>query len=152
MKKLVLFSAAILFSVLTFGFSLTSCNDHDQVIIQENLPNTSKTFLKTHFPDCQVLYVKMERDDFFGKEYDVKMNCGVEIDFNKQGEWTDVDCNMSQVPDAIVPAAILSYVKTNYPDAFITQISKERKGYDVELNNDLDLEFDKKGNFLRIDH
>lgn len=93
----------------------------------------------------------MENDAFFGKEYDVTLDCGVEIDFDKNGEWTDIDCGHNPVPEAIIPANILNYVKEKHPNNFITQIEKKRNGYKVELNIDLDLLFDKNGNFTRFD-
>lgn len=149
MKKLVLFSMAALLSIFVSGVTLSSCDG--RIVEPEAIPNTSKDFLKTHFPECSIVRVETENDSFHGKEYDVTLDCNVEIDFNKSGDWTSVDCKVNSVPDAIVPSSILTYVKRNYPNAFITQISKERKGYEVELNNDIDLKFDYQGNFLRID-
>jgi len=42
-------------------------------------------------------------------------------------------------------------VRKSFPNTAIKKIEKKRFGYDVELINGLDLEFDSKGNFKRID-
>ena len=60
-------------------------------------------------------------------------------------------CETKAVPASLVPAAIANYVKGNFPGTFIEKIDKERYGYEIELSNDLDLKFDKKGNLKRID-
>jgi len=56
------------------------------------------------------------------------------------------------VPQAIIPAAIQQYVNKNYPDAKVLQIElTDRKGYDVDLSNGFELEFDKRFNVIEID-
>ena len=52
---------------------------------------------------------------------------------------------------AAYPEALLSFEK-NYPDAKVLQIElTDRKGYDVDLNNGFELEFDKRFNVIEID-
>ncbi|MBC8644054.1 PepSY-like domain-containing protein [Flavobacterium lindanitolerans] len=55
------------------------------------------------------------------------------------------------VPTAIVPEAITTYVTANYAGQTINTIEIERTGYDIELSNGLDLVFDSRGQFIRID-
>ncbi len=55
------------------------------------------------------------------------------------------------VPEGIVPAAIKTYIKTKHINKFVIEIKKERKEYEVELNNGIDIVFDKNGNFKRYD-
>ena len=55
------------------------------------------------------------------------------------------------VPAAIVPAAISKYVKAKFPNNTIVKISKKYAGYDIELDSDLELKFDKNGNYIGID-
>jgi len=63
-----------------------------------------------------------------------------------------VDCKHTQVPAAIIPNAIQRYVGQHYPDAKVVQIElTDRKGYDVDLNNGFDIEFDKKFRVVDID-
>ncbi len=139
--KHVLISILCLFSV-----SLTACNHNDIPITKNELPKAAQTFIDTYFSQYEIATVLKDYN-----EYEVKFTNGFDIEFDKKGEWTDVDCQMMPVPNGIVPSAIVTYVTSNYAQNFIVKISREHHGYDVELNNDLDLEFDKNGKFLRID-
>jgi hypothetical protein len=58
---------------------------------------------------------------------------------------------MTPVPAVLVPQLIATYVSTNFPGEIIVKIDKERHGYDVELSNDLDLKFNKKGMLIGMD-
>lgn len=153
MKKNIMLMLSALTVAILSATTLAACSK-DGVISPDQMPNKAKNFIETYFPDCSIIEVEygLDDDDFYReKDYDVELSCSVEIEFNKNGEWMSVDCSHNQVPDGIVPEAILGYVKQQYPDNFITSIEKERNGYDVELNYDIDLKFDKDGNFLRVD-
>ena len=76
---------------------------------------------------------------------------GTEVDFDKKGNWDNVDCKTKAVPASLVPAAIAQYVKAHYPNTVIVKIDKERGGYEIELSNDLDLKFNSKGKLIGID-
>jgi len=43
-------------------------------------------------------------------------------------------------------------VAANYTDAGINEISRDRRGYEVELTNQIELQFDQNGNFVRVDN
>ncbi len=107
-------------------------------------------FMKTNFPGQAISYAKIDKD-FSGTKYEVRLNNGVELDFDKSGTWDKVDCNFSAVPANLVPASIANYVKTHFAGAKIVKIDKERYGYDIELSNDLELKFNKKGQLMNID-
>lgn len=139
------------------GLALTSCSNDDnssnnETLIEASaLPELARTFIATHFPDAT--YVRIEKQniaDADGSIYDVHLSNGFEIDFDTNGNWTDVDGNFTAVPPAIVPETITNYVTANYPDLFISTIEIETTGYDVELSNDLDLIFNSQGEFVRI--
>lgn len=140
MKKIFL----ILFSMFTL--SLPACNRDDVPISFKELPAEAQKFVNKYFSDINISVVL--KDD---NEYEVKFANGYQIEFNKKGEWKEVDCQSDEVPAGIVPENIRKYVAQHYPQNFIVKISLDSHGYDVELNNDLDLEFDRNGNFLRID-
>jgi hypothetical protein len=86
------------------------------------------------------------------KSYDVIFTNGDKVEFDKKGNWTNVDCKHSQVPQAIIPVAIQQYVSKNYPDAKVLKIElTDHKGYEVDLSNGFDIEFDKKMRVIEID-
>ncbi|MDE6544259.1 MAG: PepSY-like domain-containing protein, partial [Muribaculaceae bacterium] len=68
------------------------------------------------------------------------------------GEGPDVDAPADQsAPAGLVPQSIALYITTNYAGAGINEISKSAAGYEIELTNGVDLDFDSMGNFLRVD-
>ncbi len=138
MKKTILF-----FAGLFLIFLFVSCDRH---ISADKLPQQAKTFLTQYFPGNTVISV--ERDGF---KYDVTLMDGTSIEFSHSGNWQDVDCQLMPVPAGIVPTPIQSYVEANFNLYFITKIKMERREYEVELNNDLDLKFDRNGNFMYAD-
>lgn len=139
MKKifLVLLSAVAILA--------TSC-DREVTIPQGQLPAKSQQFLNQYFAGIEISYIL---EDY--NSYDVKLSNGYEVDFYKNGNWKEVDCKYNAIPVGFAPQTIYDYVTTNFPTNFITKISHDNHGYEVELNNNLELEFDKNGNFKRID-
>ena len=84
-------------------------------------------------------------------DYNVRLKDGTELDFDYKGNLEEIDCQTKAVPVGIVPEKITSYVSARFADAFIVKYAIDRREQKVELNNSLELEFDKDGNFLRID-
>jgi len=126
-------------------FTAVSCA-HDRIIPVTQLPAQAQTFIKTHFADKTVAYAKQD-----GAKYEVKFNDGAEVEFDRRGNWDNVDCKFTAVPEAIVPEQIKNYVAANHPGALITKIDKERYGYEIELSNSLELKFDRNFNIFDID-
>lgn len=127
----------------------TACADDVTTTDISKLPAKAQSYLK--YFDASVAYIEIDNNGIAGKTYEVRLSDGAEIDFDKNGEWKDVDCKTKPVPKEFIPAPIANYVKTNYPNEFVTHIDRDSRGYDVELSNHLDLKFDASGNFLRFD-
>lgn len=137
--------------VCLFTLNLTVWAGNDKPIQVEELPKAAQQFIKSHFSNQSVAMAKMETE-FLDKSYDVIFTNGDKVEFDKKGKWTNVDCKHTQVPAAIIPNAIQQYVGQHYPDAKVVQIElTDRKGYDVDLNNGFDIEFDKKFRVVDID-
>lgn len=136
--------------VATSLFALQSCDKEDERVDYNKLPSAAQTFLDANYPNATVTSCVKDYDDW-SHTYEVYLSDGTHIEFDKHGEWLDVENRVSGVAQSVVPAPIWDYVTTNYASLFIVDIEKDGRGYDVELNNDLDLDFDSKGNFVRID-
>ena len=137
--------------VSLFVMNLAVFADNDKPIQVNQMPKSAQEFVKTHFSNQSVAVAKMETD-FLDKTYDVIFTNGDKVEFDKKGKWTKVDCEHTQVPVEIIPVAIQQYVGKNYPDAKVVKIEKsDRKGYDVDLSNGFDLEFDRKMRVVEID-
>jgi hypothetical protein len=143
MKKIIL--SLVCFVIATAAFA-----DKDKPISVDRLPANSKQFIATYFADSKVSYAKVETD-FLDKTYAVVFVDGNKVEFNKKGEWKDVDCKYSQVPSGIIPKKIRDYVAANHSDQKIIEIDRDRRDYEVKLNNDLELKFDLKFNIIGID-
>lgn len=131
---------------LVFATTISACGKEDKPIQKSQLPKNSQEFVDQHFADLQIAHIIKDYDS-----YDVKFTNGYDVEFNKKGEWKEVDCELDAVPAAIIPTNIADYVKTNFATSFIVRISKEYNHYDVELSTDLDLEFNLDGTYRRID-
>lgn len=57
----------------------------------------------------------------------------------------------SYIAPSELPAAILDYLSTNYPNIAIDEAELEDGIYEIELVNGLELEFDINGNFLSVE-
>ncbi len=142
MKKIKLFIAAL---VCLMMVPIVSCADGRPIPV-EQLPAEAKAFVQSNFPDLKIIYA--EKD---GSVFETRLSNGAEVEFDKKGAWTKVDCNFDAVPAAIVPEFVSTYVKSTFPEAKINKIEISRRGYEVELSNDLDLAFSKNGQLLRMD-
>lgn len=146
MKKLA-FVLGLLF--VSFSFAACSDDDDDKAISPDELPVNVKTFLEMHFPGQTIRLAEMDNDS-----YDVYLANGFEIEFDLSGEWDDVDGRNQAVPEGILrllPQQLLDYVTSNYVDRKIYEVNKESFGYEIELDNRIELEFDSTGKFIRID-
>lgn len=143
----------IVLTLLTF-VSLTAFSPllraDDRPISFEKLPETAQKFVKEHF-SSPVSLATVDKE-FFGKTYEVILADGTRIEFDKKGVWKDVEVMQDAVPDRIIPAPIAKHVVQNFPGTVIKQIEKRKRGgYQVELSNGLELKFDAKLRFTRMD-
>lgn len=122
----------------------------DQVIRFNQLPQAGQKFITSYFGAKQVSAVLMD-DDYFSKDYEVILTNGTKIEFDGDGAWTEVDGKRNAIPTGFVPKSISNYVKKSFPNAKIKKIEKKRFKYEVELTNGLDLEFNSRGQFTKID-
>lgn len=122
-----------------------------KVITFNQLPKAAQNFVNKHYDSNMVSYIYVESEFMSAKEYEVRLNDGKKIEFNAKGAWTEVDAKHKSVPQDIIPASINTYVNKSFPNNAIVQIAKSSRKYEIELSNGLDLEFDSKGRFVRID-
>lgn len=145
MKRL--FTILLIVTALCAGVAKA---DNDRAIQFYQLPEIARQFIQLHFPDGKVAVVKME-NGLVSKSYDVHFTDGSHIDFDGKGNWEEVNCKASSVPDAIVPVAILEYVRANYPGEKVVKIEKDYRKYEVKLSNRIELTFDLSFNLREVD-
>lgn len=144
MKK-ILFLMAMLFGTLQFAMA------GDVVTRDVNkLPVTAREMISKHFPQTKVSYIKIEKDLLQSTSYDVKLADGIELEFNSKGEWLEIDCKNKAVPSTFIPQTISKYMNANYSGHKTVKIERNRKGYELTLENGLEVDFDQFGGFLKL--
>lgn len=145
MKKwTILFVSMLVMSVTTWA-------GNDKPIQISQMPQAAQQFIKKHFTNQSVAVAKVETE-LLDKNYDVIFTNGDKVEFNKKGQWTNIDCKHTQVPVEVIPMAIQKYVSQQFPNAKVVKIEiTDRKGYEVDLSNGFDIEFDKKMNVIDLD-
>ena len=129
MNKIIIIALA----VFSLGI-ITAKADNDRLIAKENLPKKAQQFIDSNFKNSKITYVKDE-SYFLEKSYEVLFADGTKVEFNRKGEWKEIDCRHSSIPATIVPAKILEYVNSNYQDVRILQIERDRVDYEIKLSN-----------------
>jgi hypothetical protein len=136
-------------TVVLMFFGFVSCNK-ESIQPENEIPSEVKTYVSTHFPGNTILQSIKDKDGFT-LTYDVILSDNIQLEFNRSKEIINIDSD-KKLPDSVVPTKILEYVAANYPSNFITDWEIDGKNQQIELDNGLDLEFDKSGNFKRIDN
>ena len=121
-------------------FSVTSAYaDNDRPIQFNQLPEAAQQFINT------------EERDFMEVSYEVMFTNSIKIEFAGNGEWKEVKCKYSTLPEGIVPQPIVDYVGTNFPGVSIYAIDRGYREVEVNLTNGLELTFDSDYTLVDID-
>lgn len=148
MKSTNLLKKTLLITVMLFTF--TSCQSQEHKVIEiEKLPSNAKTFINSNFSKMSILQV-VKDSELFDKEYIVYFNEGSKIEFNSKGDWTEIEIT-SGVPQKVVPTTIYSFITKKHPNTLIFKINKDNRDYEVKLDNQIEIVFNKKGEFLHYD-
>lgn len=128
---------------------LSSCDKDDEKDIKfSELPQTAQNFILQYFPSGEATYIKREKDD--GQEkYDVLLKNGTELEFDVNGNWTEVDCKYSRLPEGILPDRIATHIAENYPQNAPYKVEKKYGGYEVTVAGSLELIYTEDGTFVR---
>ncbi len=143
-----------IFAVLVLGIVMitTACADNDVITRNLNeLPAPARATLKQQFAHTKVSYIKIDKDWFIFTTYDVQLVNGTEVSFDSKGNWTEVDGKRSEVPAFFIPKEIRKQVDEMFPGEKITKIEKDRRKYEVEFTNGVELTFDRNFNIRDTD-
>lgn len=150
MKLLIISALTSLF----FNINAWANIDREVVISFEDLPKTAQNFINKHFPQQEILSIVCEKE-IGSKEYSIYYDNGTEVKFDRKGNWESVECEYSSVPDSIIPRDILALVRSKHPEKKITSITRDLtgrdKGYEVDLDDIVEMRFDLEGRFIRYD-
>jgi len=131
-------------------------NDGDGVHIDPNsLPQSILDYIATHYPNA--IITEAER---YPNKYEVELSNGLKLEFTLDGSFIEIsggsrddnDDNEEEGdidPDDL-PQVILDYIATHYPNTTIVEAERDSDKYEVELSNDLELEFTLDGRLIKI--
>ena len=98
------------------------------VVGVQQLPAPAQEVMTKCFADKTLLTILKERG-----EYEVIFNTGEKIEFNKKGEWTEVSCHTTQVPDILIPNPIKMRIMADFSNTRIVKIDRTRNGKKYEV-------------------
>ena len=135
-------------SIITAIFAFILCCT-TAVKAQNSNPAVAQ-FVEQHFPKATIQTVLPDDDDI-----DVILSDFTKIEFSLNYEWKNVDCEhatlYTSVPATLVPEQITAYVTANFPNATIKKLEKKYSGWEIELNNELEVKFNSNFKVTKID-
>lgn len=136
------------FMIAVVALMFTSC-EAEAMVPATNVPVEIQNYLEKHFPDNPVLQTIKDVD---GLEltYDISLKDGVFVEFNRSKEVIDIE-STTMLPESVIPAKLAEFVAANYSGSFILGWEKDGRNQQIKLDNGVELEFNRKGEFLRID-
>ena len=137
--------------VMSVTLLVTTAQAQEKAITITEMPQAAQEFVKKYYDVKSVSHVILEDELFSRKEYKVVLTDGTDLEFDSKGQWTEVDAQRQAVPAEIIPQKIRNYVSQSFPNNKIVQISRSSRKYEVELTSGLNLDFNAKGEFIRID-
>ncbi len=132
------------FPILLGVWMLSSCDDEKKIDFGD-LPSEARSFIENYFPSADILSIVQEKEDG-RKEYQVKLSDGTDMEFDEDGEWTNIECYFSPLPTGILPANVITKVEELHPEAYINGVEKELGGYVVEVTDAGGIDWDMRFN------
>ncbi len=132
------------------AFMLTSCEKEDEFLIDiSQVPSEIQTFVSNHFP-AQTITRVIKETEGSAQTHDLYLDNLTKLEFNGTNNVVDTE-GPSKLPDSLLSENILIFVGLTYPTNYITGWELDNSNQQIQLNNGIEIEFNKNGNFLRID-
>ncbi|MGN0207491.1 MAG: PepSY-like domain-containing protein [Muribaculaceae bacterium] len=143
MKKAIIVIVAILGCII-------AAEAKDRVLPQNQIPAQITAFVKKHFRGDKISVVTEDKE-WLSSEYKAMLSSGATLEFDSKFEWTEVDCNRQRVPASIVPGEIADYIAKHFPGKFPVKIDRDKRKWEVEIDNGTELTFDSSFRLSEID-
>lgn len=114
----------------------------------EELPAPAQHFVKGNFADERVTHVWVE-GRMIDRDYEVVFADGSRVEFDKNGQWEEIGTKYGKIPASVLPQGIRTYLRQHYSDQPMRRVERDRKGYEVELGNGVELDFGLDGQLLK---
>lgn len=116
---------------------------------QQSLPESIKTFLKTHFPNVATEEIKLKT---LSSIYEVDLKNGYDLKFNTDGDWVEIEApNNIYISHDLVYKLLPGEIYENLKKHNVVNKIKEIDfnpiwGYKIDINKKDDLYFNLNGN------
>lgn len=120
--------------------------DDDRPIPISSLPQNIRDYIASNYPNVTIIWAEVDDD-----EYEVTLSDGTELYFDLRGRFIKAERDDVPVNPADLPASILSYIQTNFPNAQIVKAERDENYYEVYLSNGIELYFTLAGVFIGQD-
>lgn len=114
----------------------------DRVIDPTELPTNIQTTLNAWYPEATITFAEADWDS-----YEVALSNGAEVDFRINGDWKKIEC-FTGVPSSVIPEKIAAEIAKIYSGIPVVKIEKEYRGYEVKLQNRMELYFNDRGKLI----
>lgn len=148
MKRIMRIVMIAIYCMMSFNIVANAGND--KPINVNELPAKAQTLLSKHFKGQKVMLATIE-SGVVSRSYDVVLRNGTKLEFDNKGNLTEIDCKQGIVPSQLIPQPIKNYLKENYRGEAVRKIELNKKEYEVELTNGIDLTFNKHFQLIDID-
>ena len=124
-----------------------SGNILNNIIPSSSLPTQITSFLTKYFPGQSPSFVDKDKSG-----WKIFLGLGYEIEFSLDTIFTGIDGGKNVIPvsliEDILPKNLIAYLESAYSNYYVTDIDIENYGYEIKLNNGIELDFDWMGNIL----
>lgn len=148
MKRTMRIMMIAIYCILSCSILANAGND--KPISVTTLPIKAQVLLTNYFGNQKVALATIE-SGVVSKSYDVVLQNGTKLEFNKKGELTEIDSKQGVVPVKLIPLSIKNYLQNNYPRQSVKKLEIKKNEYEVELSNGMDLTFNKHFQLIDID-
>ncbi|MEI0604154.1 PepSY-like domain-containing protein [Brachyspira alvinipulli] len=114
-------------------------------ITPSQLPENIRRFIASNYSKAKIVYIDKIKD-----EYEIKLNNGIYINFDKNGAWNYISSD-DKLSENILPKNIADKVKRimkKYNNAYVFEINKRIEFYKIKLTNSLELSIRHNGQVL----
>ena len=111
-------------------------------ITPSQLPENIRRFIASNYSKAKIVYIDKIKD-----EYEIKLNNGIYINFDKNGAWNYISSD-DKLSENILPKNIADKVKRimkKYNNAYVFEINKRIEFYRIKLTNSLELSIRHNG-------
>ncbi len=113
------------------------------------IPSEIQAYVDLYFPGQSVIQALLDSEEQ-ERRYELLLDNLTRLEFNLDKKIIEID-GRSGLPDSVLPAGILSYVSSHYAGQSIIRWELEEGYQQIQLNNQLEIEFDPDGKFIRLD-